>query len=420
MIPTRNLKCLRVQFRPFSDTRIRSDEKSFLYNRLKQLLEDSEQIDDSVKIERDALPIQRDYQMQKLIDKLELKQYDAQYSKEISYGKIPDYASKHSKEIALGSVWKGSESAHDLNLRMLVDVHKPLKTQPRLLRSTRTRLNNAREGSLNYSLAKLSEQHDDTKNDGWTERYRERLLGPELLGPTTISTTVNSIKALADRKIEDARNRGDFDNLPNRGRPLPTDPNARSAYLDITEYHLNNILIRQDITPPWIEKQGSVLQLVDSFRKELDKLWLKRAVLVLNEKYPAADIEFKLSKALQYSENEKRGQNQLRDPEWIKEQDSYLTAKINSLNDSIRGYNLQAPLASQKFYLVKEKELEQMFNRVNSSHLHNGLKRFLLGDPKPQQIRQTKPGLYLLYSEIPQRDGQESLGRLFLNIFKSS
>ena len=113
---------------------------------------------------------------------------------------------------------------------MLTDVHKPLKMpvpkptlsslplkaavpKTNLLPKTGTgRVLAAKEASQGYSLLKEK-------------------LSP---GFRSMPATMEGLASLAEERIQDARSRGEFKNLPGRGKPAPKDHLNDSPYLDRT------------------------------------------------------------------------------------------------------------------------------------------------------------------------------------------
>lgn len=157
--------------------------------------------------------------------------------------------------------WTGEEPQEDATLRMLTDAHKPLRGNlarrsniyrgtnkvlmptPRMNRSPSQRLARARDLSSEYTLAKdlgLSEEESQQQTNIFMERFQPAGR------PVAI---INALTSLADQRIEEARARGEFKNLP-RGKPLERDHNADSPFLNTTEYILNRIIKKQDIVGP--------------------------------------------------------------------------------------------------------------------------------------------------------------------------
>ena len=94
--------------------------------------------------------------------------------------------------------------------------------------------------------------------------------------------TVQGLTSLVNERIEQAMAAGQFRNLP-RGtkQPMERDHNATSPFLDTTSYLLNKIIQKQDIVPPWIEKQQHLLRLTAAFRARLRSDWRRHAARVI-------------------------------------------------------------------------------------------------------------------------------------------
>ena len=159
----------------------------------------------------------------------------------------------------MGDAWTGDEATEDTILRMLTDARKPLRGRrkasvgssginvdlrpnPKLFRTASQRLSDARDRTTEYSIQKSLETDEDKEER--SEMFRERF---QPAGRPSIS--VNAIHSLADQKIQEARARGQFKNLP-RGKPIERDHHADSPYLNTTEFFLNRIIKTQDIVCP--------------------------------------------------------------------------------------------------------------------------------------------------------------------------
>ena len=161
-------------------------------------------------------------------------------------------------DTAMAKPWTGEESQEDTTLRMLTDAHKPLRGNlarrpdisrgankdlrptPRVNKSPSQRLAHARDLSSEYTLVKdlgLSEEESRQQVNIFMERFQPA--GRPV-------ATINALTSLADQRIEEARARGQFKNLP-RGKPLERDHNADSPFLNTTEYLLNRIIKKQEI-----------------------------------------------------------------------------------------------------------------------------------------------------------------------------
>lgn len=84
--------------------------------------------------------------------------------------------------------------------------------------------------------------------------------------------TIQGLASLANERIKDAIARGQFKNLP-RGKKIERDYTASSLFLDTTEYFMNKIIQKQEIVPPWIEKQQELVSTATKFRARLRVEW---------------------------------------------------------------------------------------------------------------------------------------------------
>ena len=89
-------------------------------------------------------------------------------------------------------------------------------------------------------------------------------------GARPMPGSVQGLAALANERIEDAIARGQFKNIARgKGLNVERDYNANSPFLDTTEYFMNKIIQKQEIVPPWIEKQQELIKAANVFRARL-------------------------------------------------------------------------------------------------------------------------------------------------------
>jgi hypothetical protein len=207
--------------------------------------------------------------------------------------------------------------------------------------------------------------------------------------------TLQGLASLANERIEDAIARGQFDRIK-RGKGVGTevDHNANSAFIDTTEYFMNKIIQKQEIVPPWIEKQQELAREVDRFRQRLRVEWRRHAARIIAsqggsleeqmrraEAYAAAEVRYaeraKIAKAFADcdtipSPTDTPSENDtplphlspLRDTQYIANERSFLELSVKTINSLARSYNLQAPPVAQKPYLNLERELEACYAAV--------------------------------------------------------
>lgn len=195
-------------------------------------------------------------------------------------------AGKGTREQAAAAPWVGKESLHDATLRMLDDSHKRLRSPARIPKpvinlrpaakknvSAADRLMNARDKTSIYAL---NQQEALTEEE--REKMRKELKERFQPGARPMPTSLQGLTSLANERIEDAIARGQFKNIQ-RGKGVNTerDYNANSPFIDTTEYFMNKIIQKQEIVPPWIEKQQELMKVVGSFRSRLRNDWRRHA-----------------------------------------------------------------------------------------------------------------------------------------------
>jgi hypothetical protein len=217
-----------------------------------------------------------------------------------SEANLPASASRHTRDLATGEAWTGTESIHDASLRMLNDAHKPMRLgrPPRspgvqMPKSVDTghkrnkeqrgvRLANARDRSGIYYSVKSDEELDAEDRAKHLQELKDRYdPHARVIVPGDIAGLAN----LANKRIEDAIARGQFKNIPRgKGTNVERDHNANSPFIDTTEYFMNKIIQRQEIVPPWIEKQQELTAAASKFRGRLRFEWKRHAARVIASK----------------------------------------------------------------------------------------------------------------------------------------
>lgn len=142
------------------------------------------------------------------------------------------------------------------------------------------RLANARDKTSIYAISKDPNMSEKEKED-FRKIMRERFQP----GSRPMPTTLQGLSSLANERIEDAINRGQFKNIPRgKGVGKTVDHNANSPFINTTEYFMNKMIQRQDIVPPWIEKQQDVVKTAGAFRQRLRNDWKRHAARVIASK----------------------------------------------------------------------------------------------------------------------------------------
>ncbi|KAI9800649.1 MAG: hypothetical protein M1825_003971 [Sarcosagium campestre] len=240
------------------------------------------------------------------------------------------------------------------------------------------------------------------------ERAQRRKELKERFSPDArpMPTTLQGLASLANERIEDAIARGQFKNLP-RGKEaaaaLAHDSGARNPFLDTTEYFLNKMIQKQEMVPPWIEKQQELVSAVAAFRNRLRADWRRHAARTiasgggsLDEQIRRADAyadaerdvalrrshqagtatkdnvetlasvdDYFGKKDAEFPDDHLRASSGVfRDPEWERTEHAYLSLSIRHINNLTRSYNLQAPALAHKPYYTLDRELRACFADV--------------------------------------------------------
>ena len=231
-LPTRLSQLFLLTCRPYStptpqknDT---DEEDSAMQRRLQSLAESAQPLRDDPKAGPTSTITDTD--LLKLQDRIAQASFQQSYPRAHAQHNLPPSADKLTRDIAADQPWTGEEPTNDAVLRMLTDVHKPLKMpvpKPTLsglpLKAAVPKTNlapntasgrvlAAKEASQGYSLLKEK-------------------LSP---GFRSMPATMEGLASLAEERIQDARSRGEFKNLPGRGKPAPKDHLNDSPYLDRT------------------------------------------------------------------------------------------------------------------------------------------------------------------------------------------
>ncbi|KAL4798058.1 hypothetical protein BDV19DRAFT_357804 [Aspergillus venezuelensis] len=324
---------------------------------------------------------------------------------------MPESAGAGTRDIAGSQPWTGEENTHDVTLRMLDSSSKPIRTPykipqpvvpgpidtrltPKPPRHPGLRIASAKERTATYTLSQ-SEGVSETEREAMRREMRERFTP----GARPMPATLQGLASLANERIEDAVARGQFDRIKRgKGVGTETDHNANSAFIDTTEYFMNKIIQKQEIVPPWIEKQQELGREVDRFRSRLRADWRRHAARIVASQ--GGSLETQMARARGYAAAERRVAESaaiakafsdpepaatspsqpspsseegiphlppLRDPQYISNESSFLNLSIKTINSQTRSYNLQAPPVAQKPYLNLERELAACYADVAPS-----------------------------------------------------
>lgn len=285
--------------------------------------------------------------------------------------------------------------------------------------STGHRLADARDRSSTYILSQ-SPALTDEERESVRKELRHRF-EPDTRSMSMM--TIQGLTSLANERIEDAMARGLFKNIPRgQGQHVQTDHNANSAFIDTTEYFMNKIIQKQEIVPPWIEKQQDLAGEIARFRRRLRSDWKRHAARLIASqggslaeqitrarahaiaesrlfKSKAASSSSSAASSINANPNPEQALSQidhegrlltstqpsisssdsgtgnpalpnlapLRDPAYLSIERAFHELQIKAINDLTRSYNLQAPRVAQKPYLNLERELNSCYSDVAPS-----------------------------------------------------
>lgn len=220
--------------------------------------------------------------------------FRSQHASAFAQAELPSYGGQGTRDIAGAQAWDGTEGVEDASLRMLNDTYKPMRVPSKIppIRGPPSRVDTGRSKNKPSSGVKLANARDRSsiyntlKDTGMTEeeklQYRKELKERFSPGARITPATLQGLASLANERIEDAIARGQFKNLPRgKGKHVERDHNANSPFLDTTEYLLNKIIQRQDIVPPWIEKQQELMSTAHNFRSRLRNDWKRHAARMI-------------------------------------------------------------------------------------------------------------------------------------------
>lgn len=376
----------------------------------------------------------------KLLERVEASKFQTEHTASIVEAGLSSSAGRGTRDIATAEPWGGVESTEDTVLRMLDDAHKPLKPglrgpakgtpgnmidlriKPKPRRTGGEIIADARDKASIYAISKDS-QMSDKERDEMRQVLQERFTP----GARAMPNSIRGLQALANERIEDAIARGQFKNIP-RGKDVKRDTRADNPFIDTTEYIMNKMIQRQDIVPPWIEKQQELVRTANNLRARIRFDWKRHMARTISSRGGTLEQQVQLANLYaaaerlhnpkrkkteeiavpttvsgdplmvqiteeEVSENSPRvstavpsspsAQNPsedattpdpnpsspplpapFRDPAWESTEQSYLNLAITNLNNLTRSYNLMAPDLAKKPYYNLSRELAACYADV--------------------------------------------------------
>ena len=220
---------------------------------------------------------------------------------------------KLSKEDLLNSKYKKWDYSSNLNyedlnwkdntLRMIVDKYN-VKNE-----SLGNKLNNSFQKTLTYKQENIYKNENDIS---FKDLYAERF---------TPIGSFEKMDSLAEQRIDDYfKNKDQNKSHQKMGSKLELNKNP---FLDRTEFHLNNMLHKQNCNPVWVDKQKSINNTIDNFKNRLKNKYLEKLK------------EYMIDRG--NSSNEKMGPFNINIFESIKKE---FGPELDIINSEIRDYNL--------------------------------------------------------------------------------
>lgn len=157
---------------------------------------------------------------------------------------------------------------------------------------------------------------------------RNSLIGMDKQRAKDIKTRFGMDRLVEDL-IQEAMNRGEFNDLKGMGKPLKENTNTRNPYVDYVTYKLNEVLIENGFIPEWIQLSKEIKEDTDNLRKQLTKARNNVGLLPLS-----------------YTD-ERAWKNVLED----------LKSTTKRINNKIDKYNLLVPILQKQKIHIKLDEL---------------------------------------------------------------
>ncbi len=257
-----------------------------------------------------------------ILDRIAGSNFKSTHAASITEASLPSYAGRGSRDVAISQPWTDTEQTGDAVLRMLDDAHKPIKPSlggrdaavvdlrlsPRTKQNAGQRLAAALEKTANYELSQdpsIGVKEREELRASIRERY-----GSAAKAEGRMPTSFRGLEGLANERIEDAIARGQFKDIL-RGQGALDLTRHGNPFIDTTEYLLNNMIKRQEIVPPWIEKQQEVVSTADNFRERIRMEWKRQAARTISSR--GGSIEEQIHRAQLYAAAEQKHNPRKRD-----------------------------------------------------------------------------------------------------------
>ncbi|KAG0671924.1 hypothetical protein C6P41_002041 [Kluyveromyces marxianus] len=348
-------------------------EAGYMKKRLQELSETNivDKDDPLMKIIHGGSIVDESEALRKTHGKLEDVTFQEKHREQLSITKGSVNTNKHAQDIASSKSWRGDEHVLDTALRMVLDSAPKAIPMPNGSVNNRFKDTGRRKLSVQDRLEQVQDKTMRYKQDLSTDEIEKREAAAFRALYTEKFTPIGSfekLRSVADARIEESIKRGEF-NSTKKLHGKKVDVSNENAHLDRTTYHLNNILVKQNIVPPWIEKQGSVSSDIAAFRKQLVGKLETELLNQMRKRKLFSHAYATVQNALDSINTDRDTFLDTCFRSWCKSVQPFLNSNIPRLNSGLRSYNLQAPLHTQKLYLVADRELERARKSVNMDNL---------------------------------------------------
>lgn len=208
-----------------------------------------------------------------------------------------------------------------------------------------SRIMNAKDAAFHYSFERKYPTPPPTTNeekshlkDNVLKSSTKQDIDWEDWDLEKVPRSINEMGLLSDEIIRSARARGEFDNLPGRGKPIETDPLINNPFVDRTEYFLNRIIQRNGAAPPWVMMQQEVDTEISTVRSQLNSAF-KRCLDDIKENNSITS-KFLLMKKFESFEK------------------SFFDKELSRINMRVRSYNVMCPQPVRKQLLDLDREIK--------------------------------------------------------------
>ncbi|WVQ94276.1 hypothetical protein IAU59_001355 [Kwoniella sp. CBS 9459] len=289
-------------------------------------------------------------------------------------------------QIKYGTFIKSRKGGEELTNLLELNINLPKgapidgKTRSKIREARKSgrmvrRLDNAREGALDYKLGLGNEEshyvqvgvdgeaEEGEGDEGDTFRGNRQIRGASVLGAQKGGASgLRAWGGLVEDRIQRAKEAGFFKVTNGKGKPIPRDPEASNPHLETGELLMNRIVKRQGALPPWIELQHSLDATMSAFRSTLLTTYtthLVRNVISSNALSPLPPLHSIPSQ----------------DDAWEARELKFHQENVKQINDLVRRMNAQAPSPARRNLITLESELSRLRGDVLKNEVWNEIKR---------------------------------------------